>query len=189
MGECGIPPPVYAISGGGTYSGRALSSEKRLSAVMRYIWGTWGYLSPNVQCMDTQDAVSGGGKRIWQRAPACLKLLFSAVAERPDSQKLNRARWQFLAVAYSLFSRDVGHILSCASRSVRVWLGIFISMINSSLKTEPPCTLLRTSSAPLHLTFLARQIIETAELQKKVRYKAVFGRRPSCRSVGNLCLL
>ena len=72
MGECGIPPPVYAISGGGTYSGRALSSEKRLSAVMRYIWGTWGYLSPNVQCMDTQDAVSGGGKRIGNELPPAL---------------------------------------------------------------------------------------------------------------------
>ena len=72
MGECGIPPPVYAISGGGTYSGRALSSEKRLSAVMRYM-GHMGYLSPDVQCMDTQDAVSGGGgKRTGNELPPTL---------------------------------------------------------------------------------------------------------------------
>jgi len=139
------------------------ASERRLSAVMGYT-GHMGYLSP--RC-----AMHGcclGRQEDWQRAPACLRLLFSAVAERPDSQKLNRARWQLLAVAYSLFSRDVGHTLSCASRSVRVWLGILIAMINSSLEAEPPCTLLRTSPAPLHLTFLAWQTIETAELQKRL---------------------
>lgn len=71
MGECDIAPPVYAISGRGTYSGRGLSSEKRLSAVMRYT-GHMGYLSPDVQCMDTQDAVSEGGKRIGNELPPAL---------------------------------------------------------------------------------------------------------------------
>ncbi|OCL01982.1 hypothetical protein AOQ84DRAFT_383155 [Glonium stellatum] len=44
----------------------------------------------------------------------------------------------------------------------------------SSLKAEPPCSppapscaILRTISAPLQLLFLARQTIETAELQQR----------------------